>query len=259
MAKEEKKLKVGVFALTSCAGCQLRVLDLEDELGDIMDAVNITHFPIVSEYNDPDGPFDVAFVEGGVVRADEIGRIKKIRAASRVLIAHGTCATYGGVPSIKDFCNAAELEAAVYRNIRFLDSIEVYGIGRYVPVDYYLRGCPIDKNEFVRVLTRLIQGRRLPTQINYPVCVECRRRENECILQAGKLCMGPITYGGCDAACPSNGIPCYGCRGPLEDANVDALVGLFKERGLSKEDIRRMFVKFAGTSLRFKDAGVTEK
>ncbi|MEM2918151.1 MAG: oxidoreductase [Candidatus Altiarchaeota archaeon] len=247
-----RKPKVGIFSLTSCEGCQIRILDLEENLLDIFSLVDIVNFHLTKGKNE-EGPFDISFVEGAVVRKDEIEKLKEIRAKSKYLIALGTCASYGGVPSIKDFGFAEEIEKEVYHDPSFLDSLEnVYGIGHYVEVDYYLRGCPITKEEFLKVLKYLLIG-NIPRNIEYPVCFECRMKENKCFLvqEKNKLCMGPITFGGCDAPCPSAGTPCYGCRGPLDDANVDALVDLFKDKGFSREDIERMFIKFAGTSKKF--------
>lgn len=252
-----RKPTVGIFALTSCEGCQMRILDLEENLLDIFGLVDIVNFHLAKGKN-KEGPFDVSFVEGAVVTKKEIEKLKDIRQKSKYLIALGTCATYGGVPSIKDFGFAEELEREVYHDPSFLDSLEnVYGIGHYVEVDYYLRGCPIDKDEFLKVLKYLLIG-NIPRNIEYPVCNECRIRENKCFLvQDKKLCMGPVTFGGCNAPCPTNSIPCYGCRGPLDDANVDALVDVFKNREVSRDDIERMFIKFAGTSKKF--ANVKDK
>lgn len=251
MEKLGHKPKVGIFSLTSCEGCQMRILDLEENLLEIFEKVDIINFHLMKGVN-LKGPFDITFVEGAVVKKEEIKKIKEIRKRSKYMIALGTCASYGGVPSIKDFGFSEEIEREVYHDPSFLDSLEnVYGIGHYVEVDYYMRGCPIVKEEFLNVLKYLLIG-RTPGDIAYPVCVQCRIEENKCFLiQENKLCMGPITFGGCNAPCPSNSIPCYGCRGPLDDSNVDALIELFKEKGVSRKDIERMFIKFAGTSKKF--------
>ena len=212
--------------------------------------VDIEYFPLIRADNKK-GFFDVAFVQGCVVRKEEIKTVKDIRKSCKILIALGTCATYGGIPSIKDFGYKSLIEREVYQNPTFLTSIDVYGIGQYVKVDYYLRGCPMIKEEFIKVLKDLVIGKKIPYHMEYAVCKECRFRENECLLQKGERCIGPLTYGGCNAICPSNGIPCYGCRGPLEDSNIDSIMLLLEEKGFSREDIRRVFVLFAGTSKRF--------
>lgn len=250
-----QKPKVAIASLTSDSGCQMRILDLEDQLTDILEVIDLVYFPMAySREHNP--PYDVTLVEGAVVQKKEIETIKWLRENSSILVALGTCATYGGVPSIKNFGFAQELEKMVYPDPTFLESINVNGIGNYVKVDYFIRGCPIDKDEFVKVLKFLLAG-KLPVHINYPVCAECRSRGNPCYLveEDQKLCLGPITYGGCNAPCPTNKIPCYGCRGPLPDGNVEALVNLFKRKGIEKDHIKRMFFKFAGTSKKFQSIG----
>ncbi|MCP3682426.1 MAG: oxidoreductase [bacterium] len=249
-----EKPKVAFFSLTSCSGCQISVLDLETELMEIFKHFDVIHFPLVKEEN-LHGPYDITFVEGAVANKEEIKKIFEIRAKSKIVIALGTCAAYGGVPAIKNLGYGEDIEKTVYHDPAFLEAINVFGIGNYVKVDYYIRGCPINKEEFIKVLKFLLAG-KLPLHIDYPVCKECRAKGNVCLLREGRDCIGPVTYGGCDAVCPSNGIPCYGCRGPLPDANVDSLVKLFKRNGISHEDIKRAFLKYAGTSKKFQ--GVCE-
>lgn len=253
---KKERPKVGVFSITSCAGCQLSLLFMEDTILQVMEKVDIINFPLLKEENE-EGPFDIAFIEGAVVREEEIEYIRKIREKSDIVIALGTCATYGGVPSIRDFGYEKDITEEVYPEPSYLHSVEVSGIGKYIKVDYFLRGCPINKEETVQLLKNILAGKKIPLHTNYPVCVECRARENPCLLQAGKFCLGPVTYGGCKALCPSGGRSCYGCRGPLDDANVDALVSLFRKRGLTNEELKRIFVKFAGTSKKFIESGVT--
>lgn len=253
--KTRDKPRVGIFSLTSCAGCQLSILFIRDILMDVLDKMEIVHFPMVMEHND-EGPFDIAFVEGAVTRKDEIGAIKKIRKKSKILIALGTCATYGGVPSIRDlgYMSDDEIEKAVYTDTSTLGSTEdVYGINQYVEVDYFLRGCPPIPSEFLKTLKDLLLG-KIPEFKEMPVCMECRSKGNPCMLQKGEPCIGPVTWGGCDALCPTEDISCYGCRGPLEESNVDALVKILYKKGLSKDDIGRMFGIFAGTSKKFMKA-----
>ena len=251
--KKNKKLVVGIFSLTSCSGCQIRLLDLEDVLLDIFKLVDITHFPLIKK-NVHRKHYDVAFIEGAVTTEEQLKRVKRIRKQAKILIALGTCATYGGIPSIKDYGYREEIERIVYpKPVPFIHTLGVCGVYPHVEVDYFLRGCPPEKEEILRVLLEIVVGKKAPRNIDDPVCIECRAKENVCLLQKGELCMGPITFGGCDALCPSNGRACYGCRGPFEDANVHALLELFEKIGVSEEDIRRMFIKFAGTSKKFRE------
>ncbi|MFH1722943.1 MAG: oxidoreductase [Candidatus Altiarchaeota archaeon] len=248
--KKGKKPRVGIFSLTSCSGCQMRILDLEDVLLELLSKIDLVAFPLAKDEND-EGPLDIAIVEGAVVQKEEISKIKHLRERAKILIALGTCATYGGVPSIKDFGYKEEIEEAVYPDSSFLGSIDVYGIAHYVDVDYYIRGCPPEKLEILKVLKYLLVG-NIPRNIQYPVCFECRLRENECfIVDKEKMCMGPLTHGGCNAPCPSFGVPCYGCRGPLDDSNPEALIEIFRKEGFSEDDLKRMFIKFAGTSKKY--------
>lgn len=241
-----KKPTMGIFSFTSCAGCQFEILDLEDDLLEIFERVNITHFPMAKAEND-EGPFDVAVVEGAITTPEEARKIKEVRKKSKFLIAIGSCASYGGVPSIKDFYTEEEIEVPVYKSTRVVKSIRADGIGRYVKVDYFMHGCPPNKCEFLRVIKDLMVG-RTPRQPDYPVCKECREHKNPCLLQQGKPCMGPITIGGCDSVCTDHRIPCTGCRGPVEDANIDPLVHLYEKMGFTHEDIKKFFISYAGTS-----------
>jgi coenzyme F420-reducing hydrogenase gamma subunit len=232
--------------LTSCAGCQFEILDLEDELLNLFKAVDIVHFPMAKAKNE-EGPFDIAFVEGAVSTEEEKAQLEKIRADSKYLVALGSCASYGGVPSIKDFYTEEEIEVPVYKSTSVVRSIRADGIGNYIKVDYFMHGCPPNKYEFLHVVKELIVG-KIPKQPDFPVCKECRENKNVCLLQLGKPCMGPITNGGCNSVCTNSRILCKGCRGPLEDANIDPLVSLYEKMGFTDEDMKRFFTGYAGTS-----------
>jgi len=246
MKIKKTKPKIGIFSLTSCAGCQFNILFIGDELMGLFNNTDIIHFPMAKEDND-EGPYDIAFVEGCVTLKKEIAKVKEIRKKSKYLIALGTCATYGGIPSIKNFLNLEDVEEEVYEVSDTVQSLKAVGIGKYVKVDYFLRGCPFDKKEFMKVVKDLIVGKK-PKEVQQPVCMECRENENECLLQEGKTCMGPLTHGGCNSVCVNVDIPCTGCRGPLPDSNVSAEYELLKKHGIKKEDIILAFRKFAGTS-----------
>jgi coenzyme F420-reducing hydrogenase gamma subunit len=240
------KPKIGIFSFTSCAGCQFEILDLEDELLDIAEKTNIAHFPMAKAENDS-GNFDIVFVEGAITTKKEAIEIKKVRKKAKYLVALGTCASYGGVPSIKDFYTEEEIEVPVYKSTKVVQSIRADGIANYVKVDYFMHGCPPNKYEFLHVLKELLVG-KTPIQPDYPVCKECRENKNPCLLQQGKPCMGPITNGGCNSVCTNHSIECKGCRGPIEDANVDGIVKLYEKYGYTNDDIKRFFIRYAGTS-----------
>jgi sulfhydrogenase subunit delta len=243
------KKRVAIFSLTCCAGCQLEILD-NPELFDMLDYIEIVKFPIAIGRNDP-GPYDVAFVEGMVTTPGEIEAVKKIRKDSKYLIAIGACATYGGVPTIRNMLPQREAESVVYgtHNDHFI-SIKPSGVSEYVKVDYLIHGCPINKDEFSQVFKAILAG-KLPRLHTHSVCIECKAKGNRCLFEE-QICMGPLTIAGCGAACPSNGLACYSCRGPKEDANVDEFIMLAKKQGYSEADIKGLLGKFACTSKQYK-------
>ena len=237
-------MKVGFYKLTSCAGCQINFLDLEEEIPTLLNFFDMIHFPMAKSGDAPqEKNFDIAFVEGAVSTAEEIREIKRIREESRVLIAFGDCACNGGVNAMKNFMIEGKAEGMVYEKPSALSSMKVCGIGEYVPVELYLKGCPPPKAEILEVLTSAIIGRK-PFVQTWSVCMECKLLEFGCLLLKGEPCMGPVTKAGCNANCPSRSRACEGCGGTMSDANVGSLVEKFREIGLKDEDINRKFSKY---------------
>ncbi|HBT20220.1 MAG TPA: oxidoreductase [Peptococcaceae bacterium] len=251
-----KKPTVGIFKFTSDAGCQLQILNLEKELLELLKLIDIAYFPMASR-NYGKGPFDIGFVEGAVTSTEEIIKIKEIREQCRILVALGSCACYGGIASIKNHKPQRELEERVYTDLTAVHSTKAYGIDQYVKVDAYVKGCPIDKNEFVEVVKSTLMEIK-PNLRPHSVCVECKLREYPCIfLTEGKVCMGPVTSAGCGALCPSKHRACEGCRGPASDPNTSSLARTMMEYGLTPEEVRLKFIKYAGETQAFKEgAGV---
>ena len=250
--KENKKLKVGIFSFTSCSGCQLVVINAKDLFGDVSDLVELLHLPLIQENKDKeDTKYDIIFVEGAVTKHEQMEELMKIRNKTKYLIAFGTCATFGGVSAIKDL-NQKVKDTKSYKELSFLDEMAVFGIDKYVKVDYYLRGCPPIKDDFLMLVKSLSED-KIPAPYDKPVCEECRKNKNPCLLAKKLPCFGPVTYGGCNALCTSKGIPCYGCRGPISSPNVDRLVKMFKLQGISNNKIRDLFMTFAGTSRGYQD------
>ncbi|MFH1448470.1 MAG: oxidoreductase [Candidatus Micrarchaeota archaeon] len=244
-----EKKKVAIFSLTCCAGCQLEILD-NPELLDMLKYIEIVKFPIAIARNEP-GPYDIVFVEGMVTTPEEIVIVKSIRKSTKHLIAIGACATYGGVPTIRNSIPQREAEAAAYgENTQHILSIKPSGVSEYVKVDYLIHGCPISKDEFSSVVKALLAG-KYPKPHTHSVCMECKAKGNKCLFPED-ICMGPITHGGCGAPCPSNGVACFSCRGPKEDANVEEFVSLAKKQGYSDAEIRRLLGKFACTAKQYK-------
>jgi coenzyme F420-reducing hydrogenase gamma subunit len=243
-----KKPRVGIFSLTACSGCQLRILNMEDILLELTQLIDIVHFPMAKAQNEK-GPFDIAFVEGAVITKENLKKLKEIRKKSKYLVALGTCAAFGGVPSMRHFLEKDELKGMLCPVV-MKGALKPGPIDCHVEVDYQLRGCPVFKEEFVSALKDLLLDKK-PFVYEKPVCIECRSKGNPCLLQLGQECIGPITTGGCEALCPSNNFPCTGCRGPTEDGNIEAEVKLLIEKGFTLKDIKKRIRKFAGLSKKF--------
>jgi len=222
--KTGRKPKVAVYKFSSCDGCQLSILNLEDELLDLASAVDIAYFIEATRTVKP-GPYDVGIVEGSVTTPHEVERIKEVRAECKFLISLGTCATAGGIQALRNFAKASEYARAIYTHPEFLHYLETSTpISAHVPVDLEIWGCPVNKATVIEVLAALLQNRR-PNFPPSPVCLECKRRGIVCVAVAqGIPCLGPVVHGGCGALCPANGRGCYGCFGPSSAGNFSALV-----------------------------------
>ena len=220
--KAPKKLpKVGIYGLTGCAGDQLTIVNCEDQILEIFGAAEIRSF-LMAMSNNTEEEMDVAIIEGSVSSKGDLEMLQDIRKRAKVVIALGGCAVNGGPQSGKNMdSNWKERVKQVYGDVKFSipESLEPKPISAYVKVDLNIPGCPIDKWEFLRALARLVRGDG-PIPVRYPVCVECKYNENECVLFKSELCLGPVTVAGCNAVCINNNVPCVGCRGPVAEANV---------------------------------------
>ena len=246
MAKSptKRKPKLAVWKFASCDGCQLSLLDCEDELLTVANAIEIAYFPEATRAEQK-GPYDLSLVEGSITTPHDAERIHRIRRKSKHLVAIGACATAGGIQALRNFADASEMAARVYPNPEYLDTLRVSTpIAYHVFVDFQLHGCPIDKSQLVEVINAFLNDRK-PNIPDVSVCIECKRRGNPCILVAGAApCLGPVTHAGCGALCPAYRRPCYGCFGPREHANTSALASQFRAFGLEAVDITRLFRTF---------------
>lgn len=240
------KPKVAFFDFACCEGCQLQIADLEEELLGVLEHVELVEFREVMTGQAPE--YDIAFIEGSITRPEDEDRLKDIRRRAKVLVAFGACATTGGVNKIKNLWpDQTQVRRTVYGdqwNLPHLNSALTKAVDEVVKVDLYLHGCPINRNEFLSVLKTLLTG-GAPQIPDYPVCVECKLRENVCMYHIGKPCLGPITRAGCEAICPTHGASCEGCRGTVPNPNQNAMHEVLAEAGLTVDDIRRMFTMFA--------------
>jgi sulfhydrogenase subunit delta len=242
MARRRPKLAVWKFA--SCDGCQLTLLDCEDELLAVAGAIDIASFPEASRAQVA-GPYDLSLVEGSITTPDDLERVQAVRKASKHLVAIGACATAGGIQALRNFASVDEFATAVYAHPDYLSTLErSTPIGAHIPVDFELRGCPIDKGQLVEVLSAFLVGRR-PNVPTYSVCLECKRRLNVCVLVASDTpCLGPVTQAGCGALCPASNRGCYGCFGPADTTNAPAMATRFARLGMGRPDVVRAFRTF---------------
>ena len=220
------KKKLAIFDLTDCEGCELQIINLKEKLLKFANFYNFSNWRLVNSANDQ-GPYDIAIIEGNPVKKGEIAELKKLRKISKIIIALGACASTGGIPSMVDDKKRKKYITKIYSKDYIPKAKSAEPIHTYIKVDYYLPGCPADQNQIERYLTDLIFDKK-PQIIPYPVCLECKAKGNECLLLKKQPCLGPITQGGCKAACPSGGLFCYGCWGPMKDANLTALKNVYK-------------------------------
>lgn len=247
-----KKPKLAVWKFASCDGCQLSILDCEDELLAVAGAVEIAYFPEATR-STVRGPYDVSLVEGSVTTYHDAKRIQQIRANSKFLVTIGACATSGGIQALRNFKEVDEFIRIVYARPSYIETLErSTPISEHVFVDFELRGCPINKYQLVEVLSAYLHGRK-PNTPAYSVCVECKRRGTTCVMVAsGTPCLGPVTHAGCGALCPAYHRGCYGCFGPMETPNTASLSTQWQELGVTDEGLVRAFRGFNAYSEAFR-------
>lgn len=245
---------LAVWKFSSCDGCQLSLLACEDELLAVAGAVEIAYFPEATSA-ELEGPYDVSLVEGSITTEHDVERIKRVREQSGALITIGACATSGGIQALRNFADVTEWTSMVYASPEYISTLATStGIADHVKVDAELRGCPVDKRQLIEVITALLNARRprLPTT---SVCIECKARGTPCVMVAhGTPCLGPVTQAGCGAICPSYHRGCYGCFGPMESPNVDALAEQWDILGVGETDVVRALRTFNANADEFREA-----
>ncbi len=252
MAAERPKLAVYKFA--SCDGCQLALLSLEDELLALAGAVDIAYFLEARSAVEP-GPYDVTLVEGSVTTPEEVERIRQVRQQAKYLITIGACATAGGIQALRNGKDVDEFIRIVYAHPDYIETLkQSTPASAHVPVDFELHGCPINKYQLLEVLRALLLGQK-PHLPSHAVCVECKRRGTVCLtVGQGVPCLGPLTRAGCGAICPAFNRGCYGCYGPLENANADSLLVQLREQGAAAGELVRLLRGFTGFAEPFRAA-----
>jgi coenzyme F420-reducing hydrogenase gamma subunit len=245
--------RLAVFKFASCSGCQLQILNLEQELLLLAERFEIAHFPEASSREAP-GPFDVALVEGSVTTPADHARLRRIREQTRTLVTIGACATAGGIQWLRSRGDVEEWKAHVYPEPHRLSVLATStAVAEHVKVDHEIHGCPVDSGQVLRVLLRALLG-TTPDLPGHSVCMECKRSGHACVTVArGVPCMGPVTRAGCGALCPSLGRGCYACFGPAEGSNPAALARRFEELGMPRRDVVRSFRGITGQEAPFRD------
>ena len=239
-----KKPRLAVWKFASCDGCQLSLLDCEDGLLAVAGAIDIAYFPEATR-GEISGRYDVSLVEGSVTTAHDAERIKDVRERSRVLITIGACATAGGIQALKNFADVKEYIPMVYAHPEYIHTLATStAISDHVKVDFELRGCPINKKQLVELVSAFVAGRK-PVTPPHSVCVECKLKGNLCVMVAhGTPCLGPVTHAGCDALCPSYNRGCFGCYGPMETPNTQALSRQLAALGMDEKALKRIYSTF---------------
>jgi coenzyme F420-reducing hydrogenase gamma subunit len=249
-----------VWKFASCDGCQLSILDCEDELLSIADQVDIAYFPEASSAM-VKGPYDISLVEGSITTPHDDARIQQVRSASKLLITIGACATSGGIQALRNFRDVKDFISIVYATP---DYIEVLGkstpISDHVQVDFQVWGCPVSKQQLIETLSAFLNGRK-PNTPPHSVCMTCKMRGIVCVMVAHATpCLGPVTRDGCGAICPSYNRGCYGCFGPKETPNTRSWSSWWSRHGLKDQDLVRAFRGFNAYAEAFrKESSAHEK
>lgn len=236
------KPRVAFFDFTCCEGCQLQVLNCEEEIPDLVAALDIVTFREAMAGRSED--FDIAFIDGSCTRESEIARLKEIRGRAKMVIPIGACACLGGINCLKNLYPMDDALKTVYGEAAgYYDTIPARPVRAVIPIDFFIPGCPIVKEEFIRVVQEILAG-KVPHLPNEPVCAECKMAGNVCVFDKGMTCLGPVTRGGCKATCVTSGAVCWGCRGLIDEPNINAEKEVLEKAGLSVEEIIHKFNLF---------------
>ncbi len=245
--------KLAVWKFASCDGCQLSLLDCEDELLALAEAVEIAYFPEATK-SVIEGPYDLSLVEGSITTFHDANRILEIRGQSKALVTIGACATAGGIQALRNWADVSAFTSIVYAEPSFISTLETSTpISDHVGVDFELRGCPISKRQLIEVVDSFLHQRR-PNVPRHSVCVECKARGTPCIMVRAKVpCLGPVTQAGCGAICPAYDRGCYGCFGPSESPNVRGLAEWWTTLGVPEVDLVRALRTFNAWAPEFRE------
>ncbi len=238
------KPKIGVFSFASCEGCQLQLLNYEDDLLDLLGRIDIVNFR--EAIDEKSNEYTIALVEGSIATESDAEEVREIRENADFLVTIGACAVTTGLNGMRNATTAQDAWKRVYPDREFDENVasQVRRVSEVVQVDFEIPGCPIDRRELLYVITCLLHGQvpRLPTS---PVCDECRRAGNPCLLDRGIWCFGSITRSGCGAICPTYGESCCGCRGLLPGAPIEELIEILGKKGMPRDEVIVRLNQFA--------------
>jgi sulfhydrogenase subunit delta len=247
---QNQKPKIAFFDFTSCEGCQLTVVDSLQTHPELLQVVEIVQFREAMTEKGED--YLVAFIEGSCTRESDEARLKAIRQQAALVVALGTCAHLGGVNTLKALHPLDEVRRYVYADrADWYETYDARPIEAVIPVDFAIPGCPIDRNEFVACVKALLLGKKPPIP-DYPLCVECKLKENTCLFTRGKVCLGPVTRAGCSAICPTYGQSCEACRGFITNPNDSSMRNVLAQHGLSVDQVTSMYTMFTTYQVREK-------
>lgn len=252
MTARTHKPRLAVWKFASCDGCQLSLLDCEDELLAVADALDIAYFPEATRASIR-GRYDLSLVEGSITTQHDAERIEDVRRRSRFLVTIGACATAGGVQALRNFADVRDYVSIVYARPDYIHTLATSTpIADHVKVDFELRGCPIDKGQLLEVVSAFLAGRR-PNTPSHSVCIQCKLKGNVCVMVAHKTpCLGPVTHAGCGALCPSYDRGCYGCFGPMETPNAPSLSRGLAALGMDERALQRVYRTFNANAAPFR-------
>ena len=253
------KPKLAVWKFASCDGCQLSLLNCEDELLAVAGHIDIAYFPEASRAM-AKGPYDLSLVEGSVTTPHDVELIQRVRRVSKHLVTIGACATAGGIQALRNFKDVQEFVSIVYAMPEYIETLATSTpIADHVRVDFELRGCPINKEQLLEVISAFLHGRK-PNVPPHSVCIECKRRGIVCVMVAhGTPCLGPVTQAGCGAICPAYHRGCYGCFGPQETPNTDSLSKWWSHLEVKDQDLVRAFRTFNAWAEAFREESVAHE
>jgi coenzyme F420-reducing hydrogenase gamma subunit len=249
--------RLAVWKFASCDGCQLSLLDCEQDLLALADAVCIAQFAEATSTM-LDGPYDISLVEGSITTEHDLERIRKLREMSARLVTIGACASAGGIQALRNLADIDDYVGQVYATPAYVRTLATSTpISAHVAVDYELRGCPVDKTQLLEVIAALLAGGR-PAVATHSVCIDCKRRGNVCVMVQGEPCLGPVTHAGCGALCPAFRRGCYGCFGPMEQPNMGSLAAQWRRLGATPKRLRRALHGLNVGSAPFLDEGLRQ-